>query len=433
MKRTTLLTLLVFISWWAVMLPQQRALAYPNQDIVMQQITIGEAGNPPQISAVDLSGSLAIAGVGNSAYILEIEQNATGGRWIQKQKLSPNGISADNFGIKVAISGKVAMVTKKLADIPESRICTFERDDWGQWNETETLTGSYPLVLGENLALIKVEVWPSYPNGISCYGDLYEKNSAGGWSKLKRVNQCFAAAISGSTLIAFQGYLGYERPGLPKSWCRVNIFERLGAPMSWVENQNMFSTSQYSDSQVDILDNTAAYGVIEPACQGVVHIIERDAGGAWNKGQRVIAADGEVGDGFGKDVVLTENQVFVVQKNVSFSTTKKSAVYCFERSGVAGQWVEKQKLTSDAGDSNQGFFGAKVAVSGNLLIIAEQNDSLISGTDFIALHIYDKDSQSGNWIERRIIKVDNGTAVALSGRSMMVAAGAQLYFYNIIR
>jgi len=146
---------------------------------------------------------------------------------------------------------------------------------------------------------------------------------------------------------------------------------------------------------------------------GAVYIFERDGLGNWTEKTILRASNLGVSDLFGYSVAISGNYAIVgavVEDGTSISATTNDcgAAYIFERDN-SGNWIEKQILRAsnlEGGDQ----FGYSVAISGNYVIVGAQveDGTSISATtnNCGAAYIFERDG-SGNWTETKILRASN--------------------------
>jgi hypothetical protein len=149
----------------------------------------------------------------------------------------------------------------------------------------------------------------------------------------------------------------------------------------------------------------------------------RRSGSNWYQEAKLVASDGETGDLFGWSVAISGDTVLVGAKEDDEKEANAGAAYVFRYEG--GIWKQKQKLMASDGDAED-WFGASVAIEGNLAIIsAYQDDDM--GADAGSAYVFQFNGSS--WVEQSKLMApdampgDNfGWSVAISGDAAMVGA-----------
>lgn len=166
---------------------------------------------------------------------------------------------------------------------------------------------------------------------------------------------------------------------------------------------------------------------------GAIYVFEK-SGGSWVEQQKLVVADRDVGDQFGRSVALSADGNTVIGGAPIESTspyTSNGAAYVFTRS--AGVWTEQTKLTASSMNTN-GRFGWSVALSddGNTALIGStgQNTSPYTGNG--AAYVFTR--SAGVWTQQAVLTASDldsndglGVAVALSdnGNTAVVGASAE--------
>ena len=147
----------------------------------------------------------------------------------------------------------------------------------------------------------------------------------------------------------------------------------------------------------------------------------RDAGAAyvfsfngneWIESTKLTANDAANGDGFGYDVSVSGDHIFVG----SVAADDKGAVYAYRFDGTS--WIESKLVASDGASADH--FGITVSISGNRAVIGADNKS--SGTAYV----FRLDGDM--WVEEKTIWPGDagaerfGRSVSISGDQVVVGA-----------
>lgn len=160
--------------------------------------------------------------------------------------------------------------------------------------------------------------------------------------------------------------------------------------------------------------------------QGSAYVFTR-AGGVWMQQQRLIAADGQSNDYFGVKVAVSGDMLVVgAPLDDIGSTQDQGAAYFYTRSG--GVWTLRQKLTAPNGlEDPYDSYGISVALSEDTLAVgAYKEDASFLGDDGV-VYIYAR-GHTGWMLEKRLIAPDRefsdnfGYSVALDGETLAVGA-----------
>ncbi|HEX6132805.1 MAG TPA: choice-of-anchor B family protein [Longimicrobiales bacterium] len=149
---------------------------------------------------------------------------------------------------------------------------------------------------------------------------------------------------------------------------------------------------------------------------GLVHIYRRTSGG-WERAAELHATGGEPGDGFGQQIVLDGNALFV---GVPARDGNRGTAYVFERRGA--DWTQVAQLTPGDLDT-RGRFGAAIAVNGDVALIAAPGQQNAAG----AVYVFSR--SGGVWTQSAKLVADSitpragfGTAIALAGDVALIGS-----------
>ncbi len=177
------------------------------------------------------------------------------------------------------------------------------------------------------------------------------------------------------------------------------IYERTGIN-NWVEMQILTNSDQdgydrfgYAVAIYGDLAVVGAYGEDEDETgsntlsrAGSVYIFERNAGGAWNEVQKIVASDRDADDEFGWAVDIYDSTIIVgahqeQEDEFGLNTIHHAgSVYIFDRN-AGGIWVETQKIVASerapdivypggySGEDLSDQFGGTVAIWNNWLVV----------------------------------------------------------------
>lgn len=148
-------------------------------------------------------------------------------------------------------------------------------------------------------------------------------------------------------------------------------------------------------------------------------------GNSWDSQAFLMASDAADNDAFGTSVAISGDTIVVGAPGDDFPSGAGS-VYVFERDDE--DWIEQAHLfASDAafGDA----FGTSVDISGSTVVVGAPFDNTAAGSNTGSAYVY---ARNGNaWIEQAHLVASDGadndrfgTAVAVAGKSTVVAVGA---------
>ena len=157
-----------------------------------------------------------------------------------------------------------------------------------------------------------------------------------------------------------------------------------------------------------------------PGRAGSAHIFSVRAR-TWKRQARIVAADAAKGDGFGAAVGIERNVAVV---GAHFDDHARGSAYIFERSGT--QWRQKQKLVpADLERSNE--FGRELVIHEDTIVVGAPNHTH-SGVRFAgAAYVFVRDGDT--WVQQAKLTTDDaaaadnfGASVAMSGKTLIVGA-----------
>jgi hypothetical protein len=160
-----------------------------------------------------------------------------------------------------------------------------------------------------------------------------------------------------------------------------------------------------------------------PQAVGSAFIVVRDDFGFWSEQAKLVPADGEAGDHFGRGgVAINGSFAFVGAPN---DDAAAGSVYLFVDDG-AGNWSETAKLVA-ADARAEDFFGNSLAFDGTSLVIgAPRNDD--NGPASGSVYVFGRDT-GGAWVQQaKLLASDGqpgdrfGSSVAIDGNTLVVGA-----------
>ena len=158
--------------------------------------------------------------------------------------------------------------------------------------------------------------------------------------------------------------------------------------------------------------------------QGSAYVYVRD-GHRWSLQARLIAADGDAGDGFGTDVAVDGDTVVVTAPgDDNGAVLDQGAAYVYVRSGTA--WSPQARLVAFDGAADDGF-GYRVALAGNTALVSARGDDVGARVDQGGVYFYARNGVA--WSLQLKVNVPDGQAgdelgssVALSSDTAVIGA-----------
>lgn len=282
-------------------------------DIVDGHLNRAQKIRTPAASAIAVSGSHLLVGAPNNtrAYIIRQSQ----GRWKRVRKIAkePETETAREFGERIALNERHIVIGDQRNN--EARIFQYSGDEV-RWVQT---------LSAEDAELDNFDV-----NAVAINKDYI-----------------FIGCTREPTCIFRQHNNRWE------------LFQKL-FPDDTDSNIDRFGSSvALSGNQAlvgEIWDSEFGYTV------GAAHIFEFD-GREWERSQKLVPAENDIGDFFGAAVSLDEDYAVIGAPHES-SDGAMSSAYIFKRGERS--WLQAQELFS----SRDNGFGATVAINGNIALIA---------------------------------------------------------------
>lgn len=291
-----------------------------------------------------------------------------------------DGMTGDNFGYSVSISGDYAIigcdVNKTSAENGYAYIFHFDGNAW----------------------VLQQKISASDATGYDRFG--------------------FSVSISGNTAIV--GAWGKE-----SQKGAAYIFHFNGT--NWVEQQKLIGSDVAVGDQFGIsVSIYGSYAVIGANAvdnyTGAAYIFHFDNNsGNWVQLQKLTAGnrEGEEGDNFGYSVAINGLNIIV---GASSKNSQKGAAYTFYSPDKGVTWVNQQKLTPGNGSAGY-YFGHRISISGNHAFIGMDGDNDYSGSVY-AFHL-----DGTSWtLQQKLIAGDGnskmgfGSSVSISGNSAIIGS-----------
>jgi gliding motility-associated-like protein len=231
---------------------------------------------------------------------------------------------------------------------------------------------------------------------------IYQQKFSYAWTPItKLVNPDFRLGGSfGQTVFITekQAFVGAPAMG---STSEPEIFmEQTGAVFVYTRDGNNWSLQQKLlpvdntennrfGNSIKVWGNTMAVGAYRNATgsdgvasfdgAGAVYIFQLDPNGLWVQLQKIVAPDRSIGDNFGYDLSLTENEMLIGapgDEGVD-SDPHHGSAYFFKRSTGSDTWTFSQKITQPGNSLDHGF-GLTIAMSENRALVANDDDKRVN-------------------------------------------------------
>ena len=173
-----------------------------------------------------------------------------------------------------------------------------------------------------------------------------------------------------------------------------------------------------------------ANGMNAASDAGSVYIYSK-AGGTWTQEAKLVAADRQSNDFFGRSVGISGDYC-IIGADQEGTPANAGAAYIFERNG-AGTWVQVKKLEAPVQKAND-YFGFSVDISGSYAVVGayfededenEANEVLSAGSAYI----FKRNDTSEVWeFHQKIVASDRsgddrfGMSVAIDGDYIVVGS-----------
>ncbi|GEM_PF-2258281 len=203
-----------------------------------------------------------------------------------------------------------------------------------------------------------------------------------------------SVAISGN--YAFVGAKGEDTNGSMAGSVYVFAFEN----KNWVEKQklqpNDISAGDYFGCSIAIFNNLLIIGAFGKDGSvkncGCAYLFKLEAN-KWVQKQKITASDSEIGDYFGYDVALYNNNLVIGAYCKDSKGYNSGCAYVYSYNGTL--FIEKHKLIpNDLAVDN--YFGSSVAIYENTIVVgARRND--ISGNNSGSAYVFNY--QQNRWVE----------------------------------
>jgi hypothetical protein len=350
---------------------------------------------------VSLDGDTALIGAPTrystdtgSAYVF----TRTTGTWTQQAKLlASDGVTGDDFGRSVSLSGDTALIGAYYDDDNgehSGSAYVFARTGttWTQQAKLTASDGAADDWFGESVALdgdtALIGAHGDDNNGPG-YGSAYVFTRTGTtWTQQAKLLVSNAAggfgcsvSLSGDTaLIGVISEIENET-----IYGSAYVFTRTGT--TWTQQAKLFASDGAAldlfGTSVALSGDTALIGAENDNDNGFwsgsAYVFAR-TGTTWTQQQKLLASDGSFGDSFGVSVSLDGDTALIGALYDSDKGDSAGSAYLFTRTGTT--WVQQQKLlASDGAPANN--FGCSVSLSGDTALIGARYGAQNKGSAYV--------------------------------------------------
>lgn len=354
----------------------------------------------------------------------------------ETELVASDGVSFDQMGAAVALSGSTAVVGAEGDSSHGSSpgaVYVFVRsgDAWSLQQKVTAPDGAPGDAFGHAVAISDDTMV------VGAYGDDHKTDLSGSayvfvrsgasWTLQQKLyasdalsGDQFGAAVSISGDVALIGC--FQRDDLGTSSGAAYVFERSGT--SWTQTQKLLASDGMMFAQFGAalaLDGSTAligaYGDSATAqSAGAAYVFVRGTNG-FAEVQKLVAADAVAQDFFGISVALSANTAVIGAFGRDDNGSGAGAAYVFTRN--TGQFSQAQKLLAGDGVADD-IFGYAVAVSGNIALIgAYQRDD--KGQDSGAAYLFV--SNGGAFTQRQKLTASDGSDFQWFGNAVALGSG----------
>ena len=226
-----------------------------------------------------------------------------------------------------------------------------------------------------------------------------------------------AVAISGDDVIIAEA-LNERTPGY------VYVYQRTAG--GWIEAQRLSASDATTGDGFGQSLAVAAGDLLVGSSgaaggPGAVYIFRPNDGGVWTESGRIMASNGEEGDGFGSVVTVGGGVALV---SASASRDGRGAVYVLTRTET-GEWSEQAQLMASDGRPGDEF-GVAAATDGEFAVVG----AFGRGDGRGAAYVYRRGA-AGDWTEAAMLEPEAevpvwfGSAVAVGDGKLLIGAPRQ--------
>jgi hypothetical protein len=388
--------------------------------------------------AVAIDGKYAVVGDYNKTFVngnvslrfagvVYVYEKTAGGNWQLKQTLRPSDIVEDHsFGHSVDISGDHIVVG--CGDGGELVAYDFKLNSNGLWEEnqriiapdfgeTENIGFGYSLALDNKTLIIGAP--RDSDEGRYSWGSAYvfDLNAQGKWEhKVKLTSPNYNETRSSDQFgydVSVHGNTAVIGAQLEDGVGAAYIYER-DANNNWNKKARLIpspeGTEGYFGRRVSANDSTVIIAAVsddtlfngKTIYPGSVFVFTKTKTGEWVKKQKFFAPDLTISRGFGSDVEISDDYLFVGDRYsneiIGNDTLDRTGLVFVYTKGINGDWQFFQKIHAPDYSETE-FFGCSISYDdGNLIVGADDyNNSGIEGgiPESGAAFIFDQNISTG--------------------------------------
>lgn len=357
-----------------------------------------------------------------------------------RQKIfTSDGMSSDAFGYSVAVDGRTAIISKHVADSESGRegvVHVFEEDNAGMWIEKGPLIWDQPPFfrgVGSSIAIsrstILVGARADQEMAIEA-GAVYvfERDAFGNWNETGKL---FASDPAAGAEFGTSVAIDVDRAIISSDGAAY--FFRKNNTGAWVESGKVVAddTDRYFGRSVAIYGQTAVIGSPGGGDVGTALVYEEDSTGDWNLTATLVANDSMPHTAFGESVSISGNIIAVGGETPRDPETnlRKSAIHLFELN-AAHEWQNVFNFGVEAPTDERA--DKSVAVSGNVAVLGVPRDDLgfehrYGLLDYGSAHVFGR--RDSSWSKIGSLQPDAllrqqylGMSVATDGTTVLIGA-----------
>lgn len=303
-----------------------------------------------------------------------------------------DGVSADEFGVSVAISGDYAIVGASEDDDNghgSGSAYVFRRTGVNTWDSGTKITAS-DAAMGDSFGQ-SVAISGDYAI-VGASQDDDDGSNSGSAYVFRRTGT--NAWDTGTKLTADDGA---QEDFFGRAVAISGEYAIVGA---WADDDNGLTS-------------------------GSAYVFRRTGTTTWDSGTKLTASDGSQGDNFGRSVAISGEYAIVGASGDNVNGAFSGSAYVFRRTGTTS-WDSGIKLTPTDGDSSDGF-GESVGITGEVAIVgAFGNDD--DGSDSGSAYVFNRTGTNA-WSDGIKLTASDGQSfdefgwsVALAGDYVVVGA-----------
>lgn len=371
------------------------------------------------------------------------------GAWGERQTLTAQSSERDRFGAAVALDGDTLLVGAPDHDVDGKNnqgaayVFTRSGDGWRMAQKLTASTGRADDRFGRAVALdgdtllvgaagAEAPVVPGAAYVFVFDGDAWREQTKLTAQGTYAFGQ--AVALEGSNALVGARGTTANRQVKPDQGV-VYSFTYAGA--EWTQQQALFDPEGDGDdffgSAVALDGSTALIGARGADIngrqeQGAAYVFTRD-GGIWREQQRLLDAEGNADDFFGRAVAL-DGSTALIGKGGFFRN--QSAAHIFTYDGT--EWTQQQRIPTPASGigGSAGSFGTAVALAGDIALVGASHAVIDGNGNQGAAYLFRRTGATWNLAQELSIRggvnLLFGSGVALDGNTALVGApGADVY------